>query len=67
MTAQRHTAISVTPTAREELRSLVYALIGATERRVSMSEALIAACKRARTDIPATVAALPPYGKDDDR
>lgn len=50
--------INISVDAREELRSLSYALTGKAGRRVTMSEALTAACKRAQQDIAATAGLL---------
>lgn len=52
--------INARPAARDALRTLAYTLTGATGRRVTMSDALQAACALAASDIAAAIAALPP-------
>jgi hypothetical protein len=56
--------INARPDARDALRTLAYTLTGRTGRRVTMSDALAAACARASADIDATIAALPPEETD---
>jgi hypothetical protein len=57
--------INAKPVARDALRTLAFTLTGATGRRVTMSDALTAACARASVDIDATIAALPPDEETD--
>ena len=50
--------LNVNPEDHSALRSLAYRLTGETGRRVTLTEALRAACAVAVADVPATVAAL---------
>lgn len=58
MADQGKVGINISVSAREELRRLTYSLTGHAGRRVTMSEALIAACRRAQEDTAATAALL---------
>jgi hypothetical protein len=51
--------VSLTPEARSALRDLTYALTGATRKHVTLSDAVIAACKMASADLTRTVDELP--------
>jgi hypothetical protein len=50
--------LNVNPEDHSALRSLAYRLTGETGRRVTLTEALRAACSVASRDLAATVAAL---------
>jgi hypothetical protein len=50
--------VNVTASARDSLRDLSYRLSLDTGRRVTMTDALAAACAVASADLPATLAAL---------
>ena len=51
--------LNVDPADRSALRSLAFRLTGATDRRVTLTEALRAACIVADAHIDEAVAALP--------
>lgn len=50
--------MNVTTDAREHLRSLAYRLTGATGRRITLSDALLAACAVANQNIDDAAAVL---------
>jgi hypothetical protein len=50
--------LTVSPEARESVRSLTYELTGQIGRRVTMSEAMVAACSVASANLAATVETL---------
>jgi hypothetical protein len=50
--------LNIGPGAREAVRALTYRLTGEAGRRVTMTEAITAACSVASRDLAATVAAL---------
>jgi ABC-type microcin C transport system duplicated ATPase subunit YejF len=52
-------ALHVTPEAREQLRKLSYALTGGSDRRVTLADALLAACAVAANHPDEALAALP--------
>lgn len=54
-----YAAVNLTPDARDALRRLSASLTGAAERRVTLSDALIAAAGLAAVDPAAAVAFLP--------
>jgi hypothetical protein len=59
MTAKGQTVgLNIGPEAREAVRALTYRLTGEAGRRVTMTEAITAACSVAGQDLAATVAAL---------
>lgn len=51
--------MNVGPAARDAVRALSYALTGQAGRKVTMTDAMLAACQIASADLAATVAALP--------
>lgn len=58
--------VRLTPAARDALRDLAYALTGTARKRVSLSQAVTAACSIASDDLAAAAARLPDNGQDDD-
>lgn len=52
-------AVNLTTEARDALRGLSFSLTGQAGRRVTLSEAMIAACRLAENDSPAAAGFLP--------
>lgn len=50
--------MNVTPGTRDVVRQLAYRLTGETGKRITMDQAIAAACSVASGSLPATVAAL---------
>lgn len=57
--------MNVGPEARDAARALTYRLTGQAGRRVTMTEAIIAACSVATADLAATLAAMAQTAKGD--
>lgn len=66
MAEQKLVTVNVATDARDALRTLAFALTGRAGRRVTLSDALRAACAVAMDDQDSATAALAEKGTDDE-